>query len=193
MAVATINTILQYKEDNAFVKLVDIKDYPDLGSLPNTIDTTDLTQTESETNILGLQSADALEFNCNYDYADMVKLETIAGSTQTFRLVLGEGGIDGVFEWTGELSVWKKGGGVNAVREMGIAISRGTALSLISGTGVNQFAYDNTGAITAVTEGAAFDDGVFSVPVGVKSFDFKDGATTFTAGYLGGAWTIKVK
>lgn len=69
-AIATMNTILQYKEGSTFSKLVDIKDYPDLGGEPELIETTTLTETKRHTNIKGLQDATDLSFTCNYTLND---------------------------------------------------------------------------------------------------------------------------
>ena len=47
--------------------MVDIISYPDLGSTPSKLDTTDLSATKYKTSILGLQEAPDLVFECNYD------------------------------------------------------------------------------------------------------------------------------
>lgn len=132
MAIATMNTILKYKVDDAFVKLVDIKDYPDLGSAPELIETTTLTQTERHTNIKGLQDATDLTFTANYTLEDYETVKALEGNEEEFQLHLGDDGEDGVFGWKGELSVYLSGGGVNEVREMVITISESVPIELVS-------------------------------------------------------------
>lgn len=131
MAIATMNTKLMYKTSGEFEKLVDIKDYPDLGSAPELLETTTLTQTERHTNIKGLQDATDLTFTCNYTKADYVKVKALEGSDEEFQLQLGEDGIDGKFQWKGELSVYLTGAGVNEVREMVITITESEPIQLV--------------------------------------------------------------
>ena len=131
MAIATMNTILEYKNETEFVKLVDIKDYPDLGSAPELLETTTLTETERHTNIKGLQDATDLTFTANYTLADYEKVKALEGEEQEFQLKLGEDGVDGIFGWKGELSVFLVGGAVNEVREMTITISESEPLALV--------------------------------------------------------------
>lgn len=121
MAVSTANTILKYKNGDSldFEKLVDIKEYPDMGSEPEKIDTTDLSATRFKTSILGLQDAPDLTFTANYTKEGYEKITAIKGECE-FRLELGEDGVDGIFEWTGEIDVYLTGGSVDEVREMTI-------------------------------------------------------------------------
>ncbi|HZK00946.1 MAG TPA: hypothetical protein VFC79_13095, partial [Tissierellaceae bacterium] len=99
MAIATMNTILKYKVSDAFEKLVDIKDYPDLGSAPELLETTTLTQTERHTNIKGLQDATDLTFTANYTLLDYTKVKGLEGEEHEFQLELGAEGVDGTFGW----------------------------------------------------------------------------------------------
>lgn len=132
MAIATMNTILMYKKADAFEKLVDIKDYPDMGGEPELIETTTLTQTQRHTNIKGLQDAADLTFTCNYTLADYEKVVALEGKVEEFQLQLGEAGVDGIFQWSGELSVYLSGSGVNEVREMVISITETEPIELVS-------------------------------------------------------------
>ena len=126
-----MNTILEYKDASEFVKLVDIKDYPDLGSAPELIETTTLTQTERHTNIKGLQDATDLTFTANYTLADYEKVKALEGEEHEFQLKLGADGVDGIFGWKGELSVYLVGGGVNEVREMTITVTESEPMALV--------------------------------------------------------------
>lgn len=133
MAKTTANTILKTAatQEGPFEKLVDITDYPDLGSEPNKLDTTDLSDTKYMTNILGLQEAPDLEFEANYEldkYTEIAALQD-AGD-QWFNLELGADGVDGIFEWSGSVQVYKNGGTVDEVRKMTIVLSAATPIEL---------------------------------------------------------------
>lgn len=130
MAVATMNTILKYKLEDEFVKLVDIKEYPDMGSEPEKIDTTTLSELRMRTSINGLQDAPDLAFMANYDKTAYELIDSLVGE-QEFQLELGEDGVDGKFGWTGEVSVYLTGSGVNEVREMNISVSASTPILLV--------------------------------------------------------------
>ncbi|HZJ99729.1 MAG TPA: hypothetical protein VFC79_06970 [Tissierellaceae bacterium] len=130
MAVATMNTILKYKLEDEFVKLVDIKEYPDMGSEPEKIDTTTLSELRMRTSINGLQDAPDLAFMANYDKTAYELIDGLVGE-QEFQLELGEDGVDGKFGWTGEVSVYLTGSGVNEVREMNISVSASTPILLV--------------------------------------------------------------
>lgn len=133
MAKTTANTILKTAatKEGPFKKLVDITDYPDLGSEPNKLDTTDLSDTKYMTNILGLQEAPDLEFEANYEldkYTEIAALQD-AGD-QWFNLELGADGVDGIFEWSGSVQIYKNGGTVDEVRKMTIVLSATTPIEL---------------------------------------------------------------
>lgn len=122
MAVSTASTILKHKVADGFVKLVDIKEYPDMGGEPEKIETTDLSATKYKTNILGLQDSPDLTFTANYTPEAYAKLDEITEEND-YQLVLGVDGVHGTFEWTGDLSVFLGGGGVDDVREMTISMN----------------------------------------------------------------------
>lgn len=139
MAVSTIATQLMYTTDlvapydtPALSKLVDIISYPDMGTAPNKLDTTDLSATVMKTNMLGLQEASDLTFECNYDEA---KYNTINGLTGTyhFELQFGASGVDGKFSWDGQIRVFANGGGVDEVRKMTVVCSASTAITFAQG------------------------------------------------------------
>lgn len=120
---------------SSYTKLVDIKSFPDLGGSPETLETTTLSD-KMQTNILGIQSLDTLEFDCNYIKADYAKLKALEGQKDhKFAIWMGgtaEGqptGEDGKFEFRGELSVWVTGGGVNEVVGMTVAIAASTIIT----------------------------------------------------------------
>lgn len=121
-----------------WAKLVDIKDFPDLGGAPEMLETTTLSD-GMQTYIPGIQSSDALEFTANYTKADFTTLKALEGTTTKFAVWFGateEGGVltptgtDGKFEFEGVLSVFPVGGGVNEVVDMTITIAPSTAITV---------------------------------------------------------------
>lgn len=136
MAISTYKIFLMKKSSPAYEKLIDIKDFPDLGGAPEMLETTTLSD-NMQTYIPGIQSLDALEFTANYTKEDFTKLKTLEG--QKIELAVwfggtGEGasltptGSDGKFEFTGQLSVFPVGGGVNEVVDMTITIAPSTPI-----------------------------------------------------------------
>jgi hypothetical protein len=128
MAVNTSNTTLFYSTNGStYNKLCDITSYPDMGSAPSKLDTTDLTATQYKTNILGLQEAPDLTFDANYDETAFATINALTASNYFFRLAFGSA--DGKFEWQGQVRVYANGGGVDEVRMMTIVTSASTAIT----------------------------------------------------------------
>ena len=138
MAISTYKSFLMVKTASTWEKLIDIKSYPDLGGSPELLETTTLSDSMT-TNILGVQSLDALEFECNYTLTDYTKLKEMEGEDKEFAVWLGgtesggtvtPDGSDGKFEFSGQLSVYVNGGGVNEVRNMTVSIAASTPITL---------------------------------------------------------------
>lgn len=139
MASSSYKTFLMKKgSGTTYDKLVDIKDYPDLGGTPELLPTTTLSD-GMETNIAGIQSLDALSFTCNYTLADYTTLKALEGQTESYAVWMGgtesngvvtPTGSEGKFKFDGQLSVYVTGKGVNEVREMVISIAASTVISL---------------------------------------------------------------
>ena len=72
-AISTYKTYLHYKSGDSYEKLIDIKDFPDLGGEPEMLETTTLSD-KMQTYIPGIQSLDALTFTCNYTKEEYAKL-----------------------------------------------------------------------------------------------------------------------
>lgn len=127
MALSTQVTTLNYKstEGGVYAKLVDITSYPDLGSAPSKLDTTDLSATKFKTSILGLQEVPDLTFEANYDKTVYNTISALSGE-QFFQLVFGTA--DGTFTWKGQVAVYANGGGVDEVRKMTIVLSASTPI-----------------------------------------------------------------
>lgn len=141
MAISTYKTFLMKGTEGgspSWTKLVDIKDFPDLGGAPELLDTTTLSD-GMETKIAGIQKLDGLTFTCNYTLDDYKKLKALEGSESLYAVWLGgteaggevtPKGTDGKFKFKGQLSVYKTSGSVNAVQEMKITIAPSTVITL---------------------------------------------------------------
>ena len=130
MAVSTQVTTLNYKstEVGSFAKLVDITSYPDMGSAPSKLDTTDLSATKFKTSILGLQEVPDLTFEANYDADDYATISALEGDELFFQLVFGSA--DGSFTWKGQVAVYANGAGVDEVRKMTVVLSASTPITI---------------------------------------------------------------
>ena len=129
MARSTYGIYLMHKESGStYAKLIDIKDFPDLGGAPEMLETTTLSNS-MQTYIEGIQGADALEFTANYDKADYTKLVALKGKNEEYAVYFGEEGTDGKFEFSGYLSARVNGGGVNEVVGMTISIAPSTEIT----------------------------------------------------------------
>ena len=138
MAISTYKSFLMYKKASTWEKLIDIKSFPDLGATPELLETTTLSDSIT-TNIMGVQSMDALEFECNYTKADYTKLKEMEGAETEFAVWLGgtesagvvtPTGTDGKFEFKGQLAVYVNGGGVNEVVNMTVSIAASTPITM---------------------------------------------------------------
>ena len=131
MAISTYGITLMSKAsgESAYTKLVDIKDFPDLGGAPEMLETTTLSD-NMQTYIPGIQSLDALEFTANYTLADFQKIKAMTGTDTDFAVWFGTNGADGKFEFSGQISAFPVGGGVNEVVDMTITIAPSTAITL---------------------------------------------------------------
>jgi hypothetical protein len=130
MAISTYKSFLMHKVAEKWEKLIDIKSFSDLGGAPELLETTTLSDPMT-THIMGIQSQDALEFECNYTLDDYTRLKEMEGVGGWFAVWLGgtedgktltPDGADGKFEFMGQLSVYVNGGGVNEVVNMTVSI-----------------------------------------------------------------------
>lgn len=141
MAISTYKIFLMMKgkgDTPSYEKLLDIKDFPDLGGAPEMLETTTLSD-KMQTYIPGIQSLDALEFTANYTKPDFEKLKALEGEEHEFAVwfggtetagVLTPTGTDGKFEFKGQLSAFPVGGGVNEVVDMTVTIAPSTPIEL---------------------------------------------------------------
>jgi hypothetical protein len=138
MAISTYKVFLMKKNASSYEKLVDIKDFPNLGGSPEMLETTTLSD-RMHTYTPGIQSLEALEFNANYDkeaYETLVALREIEheyavwfGGTDAGGTVTPTGE-NGKFEFKGKLDVFVSGGGVNEVVGMTITIAPSTPINM---------------------------------------------------------------
>lgn len=138
MASSSYKTFLMHKNGGAYEKLVDIKDFPDLGGSPEMLETTTLSDS-MQTFIEGIQSQDALEFNINYDLDTYKTLNALKGKEEEYAVWFGgteaDGtvtptGVEGKFAFKGYLSARVTGKGVNEVKEAVISIAPSTPITL---------------------------------------------------------------
>ena len=132
MARTTEHTYLTHSTDGTtYTKLVDIKEFPDLGGAPSTVDITTLSD-HMKTYLNGLVDPGSLEFNCNFDLVEYNTLKALEGTKDHyFAVQCGKDGAEGIFGFQGELSVWVKGGSVEAAMDMGVAIAPSTEITVI--------------------------------------------------------------
>lgn len=136
MAISTYKIYLMKKTTDSYEKVIDIKDFPDLGGAPEMLETTTLSD-NMQTYIPGIQSLDALEFTTNYTKDDYTKLKALEGIDHEYAVwfggtetggVMTPSGTDGKFEFHGQLSAFPVGGGVNEVVDMTITIAPSTPI-----------------------------------------------------------------
>lgn len=137
MAINTYKIFLM-KKNGSYEKLIDIKDFPDLGGSPEMLETTTLSD-RMQTYIPGIQSLDALEFTANYTLEDFKTLKELEGKETEFAVWFGgtesgdtvtPTGDDGKFAFKGQLSVFPVGGGVNEVVDMTITITPSSPITM---------------------------------------------------------------
>lgn len=125
MAINTYGISLKWGESaEAAAKVVDIKDFPDLISDPELLETTTLSDAQV-TNIPGIKGSDMLTFTCNYTSADFAKVEKDANKPLFYVLEFSDGS---KFGWAGQHSCGLPGKGVNEVVEFTINIAASSAV-----------------------------------------------------------------
>lgn len=175
MAISTYKVFLMHSADNgaSYSKLIDIKDFPDLGGDPEQLETTTLSD-KMNTYIPGIQSLDALEFTANYTASEFARIKAMEEDEYGSKIDhyfavwfggVGEGsgltpnGNDGKFKFKGKLSVYPSGGGVNEVVDLKISISPSTIIEFEQGTSAANYtvtysANGGTGSIASQIAGS---------------------------------------
>ena len=136
MATSTYKTFLMKKSGSDWSKLIDIKEFPNLGSAPEMLETTTLSDS-MKTFILGIQNNEGLTFTSNYDKSSYEALVALQGVDNEYAVWFGgtvsagvatPTGSEGKFAFGGQLAVYVNGGSVNEVRNMTITIAPSTAI-----------------------------------------------------------------
>jgi hypothetical protein len=123
MAISTQGVTLKWGTSaTSLSKVVDIKDFPDLGGAPEVLETTTLSD-QIQTYIMGIQGSGMMEFTANYTKADFQAVVADANKDLYYAL---DFGTEGTFEWRGQHNAWVVGAGVNAVTEFKIGIAPST-------------------------------------------------------------------
>ena len=136
-ATSTYMTFLMHRKDGEYEKLIDITEFPDIGTDPEMLETTTLSD-RMQTFILGIQGNEGLNFSTNYDHEGYLALKALERKYEGYAVWFGgeeqdDGsikptGTEGKFSFEGQLSVRVKGGSVNEVRGMGITIAPSTVI-----------------------------------------------------------------
>lgn len=138
MAISTYKVFLMHKNVETWEKLIDIKEFPDLGGEPDLLETTTLSD-NMQTYIPGIQSMEGLTFTANYTLTDFETLKEMENTEKDFSVWFGgtgeadsltPTGEDGKFTFKGKLSVYPNGGGTNEVVGMTITIAPSTPIVL---------------------------------------------------------------
>ena len=112
-------------------KLVDIKEFPDLGGPPEQLETTTLSD-GTRTYIPGIQNTEQRSFTANYSATDYATLAALKGTLLDVAVWFGgtesQGvvtptGDNGKFEGKGYIDVYVNGAGVNEVVNMTITLT----------------------------------------------------------------------
>lgn len=112
-------------------KLVDIKDFPDLGAAPEPIETTTLSDF-ARTYIPGIENTEQKTFTCNYTATDYATLAAMKGTEVNVAIWFGgtesqgvvtPDGSAGKFEGKGYIDVFVAGAGVNEVVNMTVTLT----------------------------------------------------------------------
>ena len=139
MAISSYKSFLMTSTNSgtSWSKLIDIKEFPDLGGAPEMLDTTTLSD-GARTYIPGIQETEALTFTANYTKADYQSLNALKDTEGNYAVWFGatvSGGVAtpdgsaGKFSFKGYLDVFVAGGGVNEVVDMTITIAPSTVIS----------------------------------------------------------------
>lgn len=183
MAISTYKSFLMKGSGGSWSKLVDIKEFPDLGGVPEMLDTTTMSDS-ARTYILGIQETEAMSFTANYTLADYAAIKALEYQELDWAVWLGATvanevatptGVDGKFEFKGYITVTKTGGGVNEVQDMTITIAPTTPISQTQGTVTTPSVELDKHSLT-LGVGESYTFNTVTVPAG-KSVTYSSSAT----------------
>lgn len=138
-AISTYKTFLMKGTGSTptWAKLIDIKDFPDLGGEPEMIETTTLSDS-MQTFIPGIQANGAMAFTANYNATDYATIKALEGTETDLAVWFGgteaagvvtPDGSAGKFAFKGFLSVFVAGGGVNEAVDMTVTVAPSTPIT----------------------------------------------------------------
>ena len=136
MAKSTIGTFLMIKESADWEKLIDIKNYPDLGGSPERIQSTTLSN-KQHTYELGVQGIGEMQVTANYESEEYDRVKAYDddeehdfafwfGGEESAAGTMPPTGEAGKFSFKGKLTCYAGGGGVNELRNIVISLSNST-------------------------------------------------------------------
>lgn len=136
---STVDTYLMKKTtDGKYTKVVDIINFPDLGGDPEQIDITTLTD-HMRRSIPGIQEVEALAFESNYtpdNYAAVTPLNDVETEYAIYygrdAVTKEPDGHDGKWGFTGIMTSYPMGGGVNEPRKIRSVIMPSTEIEPIT-------------------------------------------------------------
>ena len=130
MAISSYNTILKWGESvDALTKIVDIKDFGDLGGEAEEIETTTLSD-NAKTSIAGIKDQSGIAFTCNYDKAVYAQVKATENTPLFFELSMQDGS---TFSWQGQYTTVISGKGVNEAIEFVINVVCSTEITFSEG------------------------------------------------------------
>ena len=145
-AISTYQTYLMYKASGAtsYAKLIDIVSFPDIGSEPDTIETTSLTD-DMQTFIPGIISSDGnWTFGANYTASNYSSIKALNdGAEKDLALWFGGSGAGasatptgskGKFTFKGYVTPTISGGGVNEKVTMNVVVTVSGQVTWEAGT-----------------------------------------------------------
>ena len=126
-AISSYNIVLKTSATAAgtYAELVPVKDFPDLGSAPDTIEVTTL-RDKMKRYIQGLQDTGSFEFTYNYTKDNFTKVAALDdNATHYFELDFGNDGAggEGSFYFAGQVTTYVAGTGTGSVVEAKIVVT----------------------------------------------------------------------
>ena len=132
MAISSFQTYLMYSTDKtSWTNLCPIKQQPDLGSAPEPIEVTSLSD-PARCSIPGIENTDQQPYQANYDHATYVTIKGMKGTEYYFSRWLGAtysggtytpSGSNGKFTGKGYVDVYVNGNGINDPVDMTVTIT----------------------------------------------------------------------
>lgn len=123
MAISSYKVYLMTSSNGVdFTKLVDVKDFPDLGAAPAQIEVTTLSD-PARCYIPGIEDTDQKTLTANYTSADYETIAALKGTEKYVAIWFGEAGADGKFTGKAYIDVFVTGAGVNEAVNMTITLT----------------------------------------------------------------------